>query len=682
MNHLFLGALFCSLLILSAHEALSQQDSVTYRVDSAFQTTLVTTPQFSGQRIEEYGSYAVRVANPALSQAYAGISVLNTLRGQVPAFSISPSVVYAEGATIRNGGSMMLIDGMPFSSEGSYLYNLNAFDFESVSAVGNANTNFAYGAAGLRGGFFLKSKTGENIEQPSFEFNSYTSRNFAYKDPVYFEPDHSTWNFSNSFAYSQDYGAVDLRASYNFDSNPFANKGIQEGYDRAHSFKINGGLDLGKFSLRFIGDYRTQNWEQELTLVPPGSNSVQQGNFSLLQGNLLAQYKFNEWIKITSQNISSSTDIDSDYDYSFGRVHFDSGQPRRLHNLIVSVNKKLSATFTLRSFAGVQYDKVEWDRAATDDNSYSEQHYEESNTGTFAGMGAGIGELLFLDLNYRRDAFSLFPEDKPVNTWGGSASLVFSRLFSDNGAGFYGKIRSYLGKTNNDYVMSYPTSVPLPLNRPAPPSPRNSFEIGMDLGLIGNRITFSTSYCKTVQEDAWAYFDSPFSQEYFNLGDFKNSGYEFAAGFVPIATSKTAWSSNITFFKHESKIGSGSASTGDAVYLGSSIPDWNATWFNQFNYGPLFINVLLDMQRGGDFYLFDHTQTPMGTVDGSHTKLRDLSVGYSFAHSFLERMNLQAVRVSVSGRNLIQFNDKEKDAERYDVNPYLKSVSISLSVGF
>lgn len=672
----FTGAAICGLLMHLSCVALSQHDSLYQAADSTIHPTIITTGHFSAQNLDEMGSYGSRVADENLSHAYAGVSVFNTLRGQLPSLSISPSVVYTYGASHR-GSRMIYIDGMPLSGDIAYYHNLNTFEFDGITALANPNTNFSYGSAGLMGGLFLQSKSGINKTRPSFEFNSYTSRNIPYDEPVFYESHQPGWNLSNSFAYSQDYGKVDLRASYNFNNNTYPADADLPEKDLAHSFKINGGLDLGKFSLRLIGDYRSDNWQRKNENLPVGMDG---GNSTFLQANLLAQYRFNNWLKITSQHISSGTTSKTDYRYDSESVRLSTDQPRRLHNVIVNLHKPISTQVTLRSFAGVQIDRYEWTRTAVGELSQSRQHAEFANTGLLAGVGGGFAEIIFVDFNFRNDAFSVFPPDESANTWGASGSFVFSKLFADQ-AKFFGKLRSYFGRTSNDYHITYPElQQVLTLTQPRP-SPRKNFEIGADFAMARERITFSTSYYKNVQEDVWYYYYSPFvGPTLLNLGELRYSGYEFVAGFLPVATEKTRLSSRLIFFKNKSTIGSGY--DGGDPFLANSIPDWQGSWFNQLNYGSVFLNVLLDVRHGGDLYLFDTTQTPLGTVNGSHAKFRDITVGFAFGPSLMERLHLSSARVSLSGRNLIQFNDSKNDAERYDFIGYTKSLSFSLSVGF
>ena len=124
-----------------------------------------------------------------LSQFSAGISVLNTLRGQVPNTGIGPA---AQFATAR-ANLLYVIDGLPSYSGITDYYNMNSFDYASIAFLSRGNAASLYGGAGSNGAFVLKSKTGENQTRPTIEFNSYST--YAWDDPG--ARPITQWYFSN-----------------------------------------------------------------------------------------------------------------------------------------------------------------------------------------------------------------------------------------------------------------------------------------------------------------------------------------------------------------------------------------------------------------------------------------------------------------------------------------------------
>jgi hypothetical protein len=687
MKRFNLIALTATLLSMPALEAFSQQDTTKAQsADSLLTRTLITTPDLTPRSAESLGVFTISAENPRVAHAYAGTHIFNTLRGVAPSLSISSSFNRADGIGLRNNSSAIIMDGIAYSGDLDDYYNLNSFEFGRVTALTNANHNFSYGAAGLFGGFLIRSKTGENHTRPTFEFNSYTSRNFAYKDPVYYEPQHSTWTFSKSLAYSQDFGAVDVRASYNFSSNPFSPDDVADGHDRAHSFKLNTGLNLRKFTARFTGDFRKQDWESRMTGETPGGiSSESRREPGLLQGNLFLQYQITNWLKVTSQHLVSSASVDqklSSYGYIPGTS--DSDQLRRLDNAILSIDEALSEKISVRAFVGIQADNVKTTRQSGNGTSFIETETKINNTSLFGGIGAGLMNLLFVDANFRKENFDSFADTRPANLWSTSGSFIFSRLFTDD-SHFIGKIRASMARNDDSFHMRFPMEGAFTLEQSEPPtSARRNFEAGADIGFMNNRISLSTSYYKN-REDIWAYLLLPYGEAgYYYFGDLYFKGYELSLGLVPIQTSRVQLNSRLIFNKNRTELdGRGLASGGDGTSnIGSTTPDWQGSILNQFSYGGFFVNILLDIRKGGNLYLFDHFGEAVGDVDGSHTKFRDITLAYSFQPHILSRMQIQALQVSLSGRNLIQFNDKDEDAERFSHMSHLKNVALSLSITF
>jgi hypothetical protein len=94
------------------------------------------------------------------------------------------------------------------------------------------------------------------------------------------------------------------------------------------------------------------------------------------------------------------------------------------------------------------------------------------------------------------------------------------------------------------------------------------------------------------------------------------------------------------------------------------------------------MNVLFDLKRGGDIVISDFGG-PLEVVDGSYYKFRDISIGFSLAPAFVKKISLRSAHVSLSGRNLIAFDNADRDPEMYYYySDYLRSISLSLSASF
>ncbi len=131
-----------------------------------------------------------------------------------------------------------------------------------------------------------------------------------------------------------------------------------------------------------------------------------------------------------------------------------------------------------------------------------------------------------------------------------------------------------------------------------------------------------------------------------------------------------------------------------ATNIGNSNPEWNLGLSTTLDYKGAFLYVLVDHQQGGDIYNYTkqllyfndrhqdlqdygaqgkHTQYSNGASnlynlasasshfveDGTFTKLREVSVGYTFKNSQLGGLSdiFNKVKVAVSGRNLVTWTD-------------------------
>jgi hypothetical protein len=216
-------------------------------------------------------------------------------------------------------------------------------------------------------------------------------------------------------------------------------------------------------------------------------------------------------------------------------------------------------------------------------------------------------------------------------------------------------------------------------------SERNSYDFGIDLAFLNNRISVSASRFKVRDHALWLTSFSPIPgpPSFFELGELHNKGYEISLSVASVQTEKASMKTRLNFYKYDIIIEPKEDSTpGDPVSLGSTIPKWQGSIFNQLKYGAVFMNVLFDIQKGGDIVIADFSG-PLMVVDGSFSKFRDISVGYSFTRPSLKNLRLTAANISVSGRNLIALDDDDRDAEQYtNYSDYLRSVSLSLSVTF
>ncbi len=168
----------------------------------------------------------------------------------------------------------------------------------------------------------------------------------------------------------------------------------------------------------------------------------------------------------------------------------------------------------------------------------------------------------------------------------------------------------------------------------------------------------------------------------------------------------------------------------DRKIIGDPNPDWIAGLNNTFTYKGLDLNVFFQASVGGDILSYTLLElasgqsnattealdvwTPTNTntnvpsartrekrptsrfvYDGSYVRLKNLSLGYSLPEEIISKIGLQAIRVFVSGQNLLTFTDypgtdpeasyRDGNTNRgfdYGTYPNIKSFTIGLNAKF
>ena len=106
----------------SVHRAVTMI-SVQYIPNSPREGDVYYGPAFGRNKIEDLGYYATTIRFPQLFHFSAGLSVINTLRGQVAGISITPQAMDATFSTPGNG-NLFVIDGLPYNSISDHYLSL------------------------------------------------------------------------------------------------------------------------------------------------------------------------------------------------------------------------------------------------------------------------------------------------------------------------------------------------------------------------------------------------------------------------------------------------------------------------------------------------------------------------------------------------------------------------------
>ncbi|HSI75365.1 MAG TPA: SusC/RagA family TonB-linked outer membrane protein [Lunatimonas sp.] len=201
----------------------------------------------------------------------------------------------------------------------------------------------------------------------------------------------------------------------------------------------------------------------------------------------------------------------------------------------------------------------------------------------------GLGEIsykewLFLNVTARNDWFStLAPANRSIMYPSVSTSFVFSQAFDNLPEWLYfGKLRAAYAEVGDDNVAPYsnalfyavdnnlfpnPDGLPSPLGRVNASTVPNTnlrplrvqeTEIGLELRLFDEKITFDFAYYKKITNDqilATQISDaSSFTNQLVNIGQSMNQGLEMLVSGSPIRTEKFRWDASVNLTYNTSEV--------------------------------------------------------------------------------------------------------------------------------
>jgi len=212
-------------------------------------------------------------------------------------------------------------------------------------------------------------------------------------------------------------------------------------------------------------------------------------------------------------------------------------------------------------------------------DSYTDDYNTE---GWFGRAQYNYAEKYFGSVSYRRDASSRFaPENRWGNFWSfGAAWLISKEKFFNVSWVDELKIKASYGEQGNDNIQDpdygwdrylwqntydvvtsngEPSLVPKTMgNRDITWEKGGNFNAGIDFSLFKSRLTGSVEYFYRKTSDMLFYFPLPTSYGYggyyANIGDMRNSGFEFNLDGAVIKTKDLTWSINMNLTSYGNKI--------------------------------------------------------------------------------------------------------------------------------
>lgn len=348
---------------------------------------------------------------------------------------------------------------------------------------------------------------------------------------------------------------------------------------------------------------------------------------------------------------------------------------------ITGYDQSLPDVISIRNYN--RYDRPAYSKLKKDVNSI------------FGSVSLGYKSFLYGEFTIRNDQSSTLPKGNNSYTYPSvSGSFIFSELadFSKVGMSF-GKLRASWAKVGGDtrpYMvynayglldytiggMSMGTiaSDVLP-NQYLKPTSTYSYEVGLDLRFINNRLNFDIGYYNQTTKDQIMDLPLTSSTGYraaiINSGEITNQGVEIAINAIPVKTRDFEWSTNINMSVNRNKMkelhedvkiytlanATWAGATvvakegerfgsimgkkfarneyGDVIYTADGMPtyendvsvlgngnhDFTLGFGNTFRYKDFSLGILLDMKFGADIYsmssrMAHYNGTSKNTLEG------------------------------------------------------------------
>ncbi len=306
-----------------------------------------------------------------------------------------------------------------------------------------------------------------------------------------------------------------------------------------------------------------------------------------------------------------------------------------------------------------------------------EQELQTEVGGVFAGATFTYKDMLILDATARRDQSSTLPKGKNAYFYPSiSGGFVFSKLLPGTNWLSLGKLRLNYAQVGSDapfdyLVNSYTQPSPfngVPLfsvnstekNSALKPERTKSYEAGLEMSFLNNRIGFDVTYFKTntINQIIPVTISGAtgYTTQIINAGNVQNKGLEVSVNLTPVKTSNFSWNMNVNWTKIDNKVLSLTSGTqnlllgtfqggvtlnavvgqpngvlkgsqfildsasgqktvdGDGYYrktqstnniVGNITPDWTGGVNNTFNFKNVSLSFLIDAKKGGSVYSVD-----------------------------------------------------------------------------
>ena len=203
--------------------------------------------------------------------------------------------------------------------------------------------------------------------------------------------------------------------------------------------------------------------------------------------------------------------------------------------------------------------------------------YRKQINSIYGAVNLGWKHMLYFDATLRGDQSSTLPISNNMYIYPSfSGSFVFSELLKLGDKLPYGKVRMSWAQVGSDtdpyqlglvytkskfaypgYTIGYISNGTIP-NKDLKPTKTNSFEMGLELKFLKNRIGLDFTYYSQLRKNQIMGMASSSTSGYgyrlINAGEIENKGVEIALNTRPIQTKDFSWDLNFNFSKNSNKV--------------------------------------------------------------------------------------------------------------------------------
>ena len=211
------------------------------------------------------------------------------------------------------------------------------------------------------------------------------------------------------------------------------------------------------------------------------------------------------------------------------------------------------------------------------EQSVQQNTYKKQINSIFGSASVGYNHTYYLEATLRGDKSSTLPLNNNIYVYPSvSGSIVFSEFINNKNIINYGKIRASFAQVGSDtdpYQLalnystakySYPGNVigminnDIKPNKDLKPTRTNSFELGLEMKFLRNRLSLDFTYYNQLSKDQIIRLatssTSGYNYSLVNAGEIQNQGIEIALNGRVIQYKDFAWDAGINFSKNTNKV--------------------------------------------------------------------------------------------------------------------------------